>query len=45
MHFTVHGNGIPVEIPWEMSHGIGWDGMARIAFPMNDSEYQNDNAL
>ena len=20
--------------PWEMSHGMGWDGTARIAFPM-----------
>ena len=21
-------------IPWEMSHGMGWYGTARIAFPM-----------
>jgi len=21
----VHGNVIPMGIPWEMSHGIGWD--------------------
>ena len=26
----VHGNGIPMGIPW--------DGAARIAFPMNDNE-------
>ncbi|CAK8685295.1 unnamed protein product [Clavelina lepadiformis] len=30
----VHGNGIPTGIPWEMSHGMGWDGTARIAIPM-----------
>ena len=27
--------------PWEMSHGMGWDGTARIAFPMNDNKRQN----
>ena len=21
----VHGNGIPMGIPWKMSHGMGWD--------------------
>ena len=29
--------------PWEMYHGMGW--AARIAFPMNDIESQNDNEL
>ena len=24
--------------PWKMSHGMGWDGTARIAFSMNDNE-------
>ena len=28
----VHGNGIPVGIPWKCP--MGWDGTARIAFPM-----------
>ena len=36
-HRLVHGNGIPMEIPWEMSHGVGWDGTARIAFPMGNA--------
>ncbi|CAK8678748.1 unnamed protein product [Clavelina lepadiformis] len=31
---VVHGNGIPTGIPWEMSHGKGGDGTARIAIPM-----------
>ena len=35
--------------PWQWeSHGkspMGWDGTARIAFPMNDNECQNDNEL
>ena len=26
-------------------NGIGWDGTARMAFPMNDNECQNDNEL
>ena len=33
--------------PWKF-HGkclVGWDGTARIAFPMNDNECQNDNQL
>ena len=25
MHRLVHGNVIPMGIPWETSHGIGWD--------------------
>ena len=28
-----------------MSHRIGWNGTARIAFPMNNNECQNDNDL
>ena len=34
-----------MEILWEMSLGLGWDGTARIAFSMNDNECQNDNEL
>ena len=37
----VHENRIPMENPWEMPHGMGWGGTARIAFPMNDNKCQN----
>ena len=37
--------GLLCENPWEMSHGMGWDGTARIAFSMNDNECLNDNKL
>ena len=37
----VHENRIPMGNPWEMFHGMGWDGTARIAFPMNDNKCQN----
>jgi len=26
IHRLVHGNGILMGIPWETSHGMGWDG-------------------
>ena len=34
MFRLVHGKGIPMGIPGEMSHWMGWDGTAGIAFPM-----------
>ena len=27
----VHGNEIPIGIPWKMFHGMGWDGMEQHA--------------
>jgi len=34
----VHGNGIPMGIPWETSHGMGWDS-THLYFPW-DSEIE-----
>ena len=41
------GLSVGMGFQWEL-HGkcpMGWDGTARIAFPMSDNECQNDNEL
>jgi len=30
----VHGNVIPIGIPWETSHGMGWDGTGTDCYGM-----------